>query len=80
MFKEVKNTINDLAYMAVIYADKKLTTSSGKEKKKTAVNYILNRLNLPSVLKPFLGLFFSKFIDRAIEKSVAYMKQIKNED
>lgn len=80
MFKTLKNTITDLAKLAVNYAENKLSTSTGKEKKKLAVNYVVNKLVVPPVFKPFLVIFFSSFIDKSIEKAVEYMKQLQNED
>lgn len=80
MFKTLKDTIQDLAYLAVNYAEDKLSTSKGKEKKRLAVNYIVNKLVIPPIFKPFLVMFFSSFIDKSIEKAVEYMKQLQNED
>ncbi|MBR1680373.1 hypothetical protein IJ707_01125 [bacterium] len=80
MFENLKDTITDLAYSAVTYAENKLETSTGKEKKRTAVNYVINKLALPPVLKPFIALLLSSFIDNAIEKAVKYINQVKYED
>lgn len=80
MFENLKNTIKDLAYLAVNYAENKLSESSGKEKKQLAINYVVNKLPIPPVFKPFLIIIFSNFIDKSIEKAVEYMKQLNNED
>lgn len=80
MFKEIKDTIKDLAYSAVYYAEEKLNTGTGQEKKRFAVNFIVNRLALPEFLKPFLIFVLSSFIDNSIEKAVEYLNQVQNED
>lgn len=80
MFKNFKDTITDLAYSAVNYAEKAMATASGKEKKRAAVDFLVNKLVLPYPIKPFIVFFFNKFIDKAIEKAVDCMNQIKNED
>ncbi len=80
MFEQLKDKITDLAYIAVNHAEKKLETSTGQEKKKAAIIYLVNRLCFPPLFKPFLILLFNNFIDNAIEKAVEYMNQLKNED
>ncbi|MBQ3310631.1 hypothetical protein IJG72_00995 [bacterium] len=80
MFKNLKSTINDLAYAAVNYAEKTLTTSSGKAKKLAAVNFVVNRLPVVAPIKQIVGLLLNKFIDSAIEKAVKYMNEVRNEN
>lgn len=80
MFKNLKNVIKDLAYTAVSYAESALSTSSGKEKKKAAIEFLVNRLEIPIMIKPLIALLFTNFIDKSIEKAVECMNQIKNED
>ena len=80
MFENFKDTITDLAFSAVNYAENALSTSSGKEKKHAAITFLVNKLMLPPYLKPLIVLCFSGFIDTAVEKAVEYMNQVKNED
>ena len=80
MLKNFKNTITDLAFSAVNYAENKLSTATGKEKKQIAITFLIEKLAIPNVIKPFAALFFSKFIDNAIEQAVKYLNQVKNED
>lgn len=80
MFDKLKITITDLAYSAVCVAEDSLTTSSGKEKKKAAIDYVISMLPVAEVFKGFIAIFLSNFIDEAIEHSVKYLKNIKNEE
>ncbi|MBR2526637.1 hypothetical protein IKE67_09255 [bacterium] len=80
MFKNLKNTIKDLAYTAVTYAENALSKSSGKEKKKAAIDFLVNKLEIPLMFKPFVIFLLTNFIDKSIEKAVKCMNQIKNED
>ncbi len=78
MFSNLKNTITDLAYSAVIMTEEKLSTSTGQEKKSAAIEYIVSMLPVPFIFKGIISVFLSKFIDEAIEKSVEYMKSVKS--
>ena len=80
MLKNFKNNIKELAYSAVNYAENALTTSSGQAKKKEAIAYLVGKLVLPPMLKPFVILLFSSFIDEAIETAVVYMHKVRNEE
>ena len=80
MFKNLKENIKELASYAVNYAENKLATSSGKEKKQAAIAFVVERLAFPPMFKPILVLLFSNFIDKAIEKAVEYMNRVRNED
>ena len=80
MFENFKDTIYDLAFSAVSYAENKLQTSSGMEKKKTAIKYLVDKLPINSVFKGLISVIFGKIIDSAIEKAVSYMHQVKYED
>jgi hypothetical protein len=78
MFKNLKSTITELAYSAVNIAENTLESSSGREKKKAAIEYIVSMLPFISPFKSIIAVILSKFIDEAIEKSVSYMNNIKN--
>ena len=80
MFKNLKNTIKDLAYTAVSYAENKLSTASGREKKEIAISFLVNRLEILPIFKPLVVFVLTNFIDKSIEKAVECMNQVKNED
>lgn len=80
MFGKLRNAITDLAYKAVNYAENALTTSSGREKKKAAIAYIIDKLSITAPFKPLVIFLLTNFIDKSIEKAVEYMNQVKNED
>jgi len=80
MFSNIKSTITELAYKAVNMAEETLNTSSGKEKKTAAIEYIISMLPIPILFKGIVTTILSKFIDEAIEKAVEYMKNIKNSE
>ena len=74
MFNNLKLTIKKLAKSAVVIAEKTLGSNKGKEKKRMAIEYIVNNLPLPIAIKPFVVLCFSEFIDDAVEFAVEYME------
>lgn len=76
MFDKVKSTIKELAKTAVIKAEEALGSNKGQEKKKMAIEYIIQKLPFPAFLKPVISFLFSSFIDDAIEFAVEYMKGI----
>lgn len=80
MFENLKDTISDLAYGAVSYAENALKTSSGQTKKCTAIEFVITRIPVPIPFKPIVAMLLATFIDEAIEKAVKYMNQVKNED
>lgn len=80
MFNNLKSTITDLAYAAVNMAEDTLSTSTGKEKKAAALDYVVSMLPVPILLKGIVSTLLSKFIDEAVEKAVEYMKSIKNSE
>lgn len=80
MFKYLKDTISDLAYSAVSYAEGALNTASGQTKKRTAIEFVVNRIPVPLPFKPIVAFLLATFIDEAIEKAVTYMNQVKYED
>ncbi len=67
MFKNLKTVIKELAKTAVIKAEEALGSSEGRQKKEMAVKYIINDIPVPAVLKPFVRILLSSFIDDAIE-------------
>ena len=78
MFKNIKESITELAYSAVTMAEDSLATSTGKEKKAAAIEYVVSMLPIASFIKPIIKTILSKFIDDAVEKAVTYMKSIQN--
>lgn len=78
MFSNLKNTITELAYAAVNMAEDAFETSTGKEKKAAAIEYIISMLPIISPFKGVISVVLSKFIDEAVEKAVGYMKSVKN--
>ena len=80
MFKKLKDKIADLAYAAVNYAEDYASTASGKDKKQKAIAFLVDKLEITMPLKPLVVFLFTSFIDKSIEKAVAYMNQVKNED
>lgn len=74
MFKNIKVKIKELAKSAVVIAENTLGSNKGKEKKKMAIEYIINRLPVPILLKPLICAFLSSFIDEAVEFAVEYME------
>ena len=79
MLKNIKETITDLAFAAVNHAENVLSTSSGQEKKRAAIDFVINRIPVLKPIKPIVVLILNKFIDAAIEKAVVYMNEVRNE-
>lgn len=80
MFKNLKNTITDLAYAAVNMTEETLDSATGQEKKTAAIEYIVSMLPVISPFKSIISVLLSKFMDEAVEKAVAYLKSIKNSE
>lgn len=80
LFPNLKNKITELAYAAVNMAEETLSSSTGKEKKTAAIEYILSMLPIVSPFKGIIAVVLSKFIDEAVEKAVEYMKSMKNSE
>lgn len=78
MFSNVKNKIKELAKKAVIVAESELGSGQGQEKKKLAIQYIVNRLPFPTVIKTIISVLLSSFIDDVVELSVDYMNSLSN--
>ena len=78
MFLNVKNQIKELAKNAVIVAESALGSGTGQEKKKMAVNYIVNNLPFSGFVKTIISVLLSSFIDDVVELAVSYMKSLQN--
>lgn len=78
MFKNLKNTISELAYSAVNVAEQSLDSKTGQEKKELAIEYVVSMLPLLPPLKTVAVVLLSKIIDEAVEQAVKYMNEIKN--
>nr|DAT14472.1 MAG TPA: holin [Caudoviricetes sp.] len=74
MFDKLKETIKGLAKTAVLKAEKALGSSKGQQKKEMAVNYVVEKIPVPALLKPLFSILLSSFIDDAVELAVEYMK------
>jgi len=79
MFKNIKQTITDLAYTAVNMAEQSMDTTTGQGKKTMAIEYVVSMLPIFQPLKAVIVVLLSKFIDEAIEQAVKYMKEVKND-
>jgi len=74
MLKNIKTKIKELAKSAVIIAEETLGSKAGVQKKKMAVEYVVNRIPVPAPFKTLISLLLSSFIDDAIEFAVQYME------
>ena len=45
-----------------------------QQKKEMAVNYVVEKIPVPALLKPLFSILLSSFIDDAVELAVEYMK------
>lgn len=79
MFETFKTTIKEAAYTAVRMAENELTSASGKEKKAKAIEFIVSKLPVVQPFKSIVAILLSKFIDKAVEQAVTYMKTVQNE-
>lgn len=80
MFKNIKNTITELAYSAVNIAEQSLDTKTGLDKKNMAIEYVVSMLPIIQPIKSVAVVVLSKFIDEAIEQAVKYMNDVKNKE
>ena len=78
MFSNVKKKIKELAKKAVIVAEAELGSGKGQEKKRLAIQYIVNKLPFTPVLKTIISVLLSSFIDDVVEISVDYMNSLPN--
>lgn len=78
MFSNIKEMIKELAYQAVRISEETLASSTGKEKKLAAIEYIVTTISVPPMFKSIVTFLLSKFIDEAVEKAVEYMHSIQN--
>ena len=76
MFSNVKNKIKELAKKAVIVAEAELGSGKGQEKKKLAIQYIVNKLPFVPLVKTIISVLLSSFIDDVVEISVDYMNSL----
>mgnify|MGYP007073439980 FL=1 len=76
LFSKTKTKIKELAKNAVLVAEAELGSGKGQEKKKLAIEYVLNNLPISNFLKSIISILLSSFIDDAIEISVNYMKTL----
>jgi len=79
MFTNIKTQIKELAKNAVLVAESALGNGKGAEKKKMAVDYIVNNLPFSPIVKSVISILLSSFIDDVIEISVEYMKSLPQE-
>ena len=78
MFSNVKNKIKELAKKAVIVAEAELGSGNGQEKKRLAIQYVVNKLPFAPLLKTIISVLLSSFIDDVVEISVDYMNSLPN--
>ena len=76
MFKNIKNQIKELAKNGVLIAEAELGSGRGEQKKKMAIDYVVNNLNCSNFVKSLVTLILSRFIDHVIEISVKYMNSL----
>ena len=79
MFKTIKETIKDAAYTAVRMVETELCSATGKEKKEKAIEFVVSKIPVAQPFKSIIVILMSKFIDKAIEQAVAYMKSVQYE-
>lgn len=79
MFSNIKNQIKHLAKNAVLVAEDKLGSGKGQEKKKMAIEYIVDNLPFSTFTKYLISVFLSSFIDDVVEISVCYLNTLKTE-
>ena len=74
MLKNVKEIIRNTAYTAVRLAESALKNATGKKKKEMAIQFIVSKIPVMQPFKSILVVFLSKFIDKAVEQAVIYIK------
>ncbi len=74
MFKTLKSIIKETAFSAVKMAETTLGSGAGKKKKRLAIEFIVSKLPVVQPFKSILVFCLSKFIDKAVEQAVEYMK------
>jgi len=79
MFKNLKNTIKDLASTAVLLAEEQLSGEAGKKKKAAAIEYVISNIPAPVPFKKLIASILASFIDDAIEYAVQQMKTFVSE-
>jgi hypothetical protein len=76
MFCNIKNQIKELAKNGVLIAESELGSGKGEQKKKMAIDYVVNNLKCSDFLKSIVRILLSGFIDKVIEVSVSYMNSL----
>lgn len=76
MFSNIKKQIKELAMNAVLVAESELGSGQGTEKKKKAIEYVVNNLPCSNLVKTIISILLSGFIDDVIEFAVQYMKSL----
>ncbi|MBR1908470.1 hypothetical protein IJ818_06005 [bacterium] len=79
MFKTIKETIKETAYSAVMMAENELSSAAGKEKKAKAIEFVVSKISVAQPFKSIIVILLSKFIDKAVEQAVTYMKSVQYE-
>ena len=74
MFEKFKDTVCQLARQAVVYAEMKLGSKTGAQKKELAIQFVMKNLPVPELFKPLVSKLLSNFIDETIEFAVLLMK------
>ena len=78
MFKKLfKNTVKKLSDEAVKAVEESIGAGKGKEKKKLAVSYVIDKLPVPGIFKPALKVLLSDLIDESIEFAVRRLNAAK---
>jgi hypothetical protein len=77
MLNKLKTKIKELAKIAVVIAEETLGSNKGKQKKKMAVEYITNKLPIPTPFKSIVIFMLSSFIDETVDFAVECMNTQK---
>lgn len=76
MLRYIKQRIKQIAQSAVAIAEKTLGSSTGREKKKMAVEYVIEHLPFSPFINGLIAFVLSGFIDNAVEYAVVYMNSL----
>lgn len=80
MFSNIKEIIKQLAKNAVVIAEKEFGSGKGEQKKKKAIQYILDNLPFCGIVREIISIFLSGFIDNAVEASVCYLHSLQQQE
>ena len=79
MFKKLfKNTVKKLSDEAVKAVEESIGAGKGKEKKKLAISYVIDKLPVPGIFKPALKVLLNDLIDESIEFAVRRLNAAKS--